>query len=365
MSGDLTVAVVGLNFGALWAPLYQLHPDVGRVVLCDPSSEALDRVGAATGITDRKADLADVLADERVDAVHLLTPLHLHAEQALATLRAGKHCAVAVTPALDLTGLEELVRAQQETGLNYMMMETGAYSDAVIHLRDLITSGTFGEVTFARGEHHQDMEGWPGYWVGLPPMWYSIHALAPLLAILGARPVSVRALGSGRLPDDRAATWGNPYPLEIALYALAGSPVSIEVTRSMFQTTRSPVESFSIWGEKHGLDWGRTTDETPLFYSWGTPGPGGRGRTVIAEPFTPPDLSHTVPARLRPVLRHPHNYQGASPRLVHEFVQSIIDGRRPALDAVVAAQWTAAGFAAHESAMNAGAVVEIPAFDVS
>ncbi len=33
-----------------------------------------------------------------------------------------------------------------------------------------------------------------------------------------------------------------------------------------------------------------------------------------------------------------------------------------AIDAVVAAQWTAAGLAAHESAMSGGAVVEIPSF---
>jgi predicted dehydrogenase len=94
-----------------------------------------------------------------------------------------------------------------------MMMETGAYSDAVVHLRAEIESGSFGNVTFGRGEHHQDMEGWPGYWAGLPPMWYSIHALAPLLAILRVRPATVRALGSGRLPADREEMWGNPFPL--------------------------------------------------------------------------------------------------------------------------------------------------------
>lgn len=38
----------------------------------------------------------------------------------------------------------------------------------------------------------------------------------------------------------------------------------------------------------------------------------------------------------------PQYYNGASPRLVHEFISSIVEARRPALDAVVAAQWTAA-----------------------
>jgi len=48
---------------------------------------------------------------------------------------------------------------------------------------------------------------------------------------------------------------------------------------------------------------------------------------------------------------------------VHEFVRSIVEGRRPAIDAVTAANWTAAGVCAHESAMQGGAEVEVPAFE--
>jgi hypothetical protein len=47
---------------------------------------------------------------------------------------------------------------------------------------------------------------------------------------------------------------------------------------------------------------------------------------------------------------------------VHEFIRSIVERRRPTLDAVVAANWTAAGFAAHESAMSGGQVVEVPSY---
>jgi hypothetical protein len=54
---------------------------------------------------------------------------------------------------------------------------------------------------------------------------------------------------------------------------------------------------------------------------------------------------------------------GGSPlHLVHEFVRSIVDGRKPAIDAVVAANWTAAGICVHSSALQGGACVEVPAF---
>jgi hypothetical protein len=116
VSTGLTVAVVGLNFGELWVPIYHAHPDVSRVVLCDPVPDVLDRVGESTGIVDRVPSLDHVLEDPHIDAVHLLTPLDLHASQTFATMTAGKHCAVAVTPALAMAELHEIVRLQNETG---------------------------------------------------------------------------------------------------------------------------------------------------------------------------------------------------------------------------------------------------------
>jgi hypothetical protein len=55
---------------------------------------------------------------------------------------------------------------------------------------------------------------------------------------------------------------------------------------------------------------------------------------------------------------------GAHPHLVHEFVQSIVEERPPYIDSVTTANWTAAGICAHESAMNDGALVTIPVFDM-
>ena len=53
---------------------------------------------------------------------------------------------------------------------------------------------------------------------------------------------------------------------------------------------------------------------------------------------------------------------GSHPHLVHEFVRSIVEGRPPAVDAARAANWTAAGLCAHESAMRQGEGVPIPDF---
>ncbi|MEZ4679563.1 MAG: Gfo/Idh/MocA family oxidoreductase [Caldilineaceae bacterium] len=123
----MRIGVVGLHFGAEFVPIYQQHPDVEGVAICDMNPDVLQRVGDRFGIEDRFTQLDDLLADARYDAVHLLTPVPLHVAHTLAVLNAGKHCACAVPMATSLEDLERIIAAQEASGKNYMMMETGAY----------------------------------------------------------------------------------------------------------------------------------------------------------------------------------------------------------------------------------------------
>ena len=53
---------------------------------------------------------------------------------------------------------------------------------------------------------------------------------------------------------------------------------------------------------------------------------------------------------------------GSHPHLVHEFVMSIIEDRKPWIDEVLGANITAAGICAHLSAMQNGKEVIVPEF---
>src|SRR5687767_1808247 len=143
-SKHLRIAVVGLHFGAEFVPIYQQHPDVERVAVCDLNEAVLARVADRFGVEDRYTRLDDLLADERYDAVHLLTPVPLHVEQTLAVLRAGKHCACAVPMATSLEDLRRIIAAQQASGKHYMMMETGAYTREFLFVQELHARGELG-----------------------------------------------------------------------------------------------------------------------------------------------------------------------------------------------------------------------------
>ena len=54
---------------------------------------------------------------------------------------------------------------------------------------------------------------------------------------------------------------------------------------------------------------------------------------------------------------------GSHPHMVHDFISNIKERKDSAIDAVTAANWTAAGICAHESALRNGERVLIPDFD--
>lgn len=378
MSGGLTVAVVGLGFGKEFVPIYMSHPEVADVVLVEPDSHRRQELETAFGLGPGHSDLAEALGDPRIDAVHILAPIFLHAEMAIQALEAGKHVACAVPMATSLEDLERIIDAQDRTGKNYMMMETTVFAREYQAVEAMVTAGKFGSLTLYRGFHIQNLDGFPSYWQGYPPMHYLTHALSPVLSLLDTTVESVRCLGAGTLPDSRkTGGFDNHYPSEVGLFTLRDTDVVADITMSFFQTARSFIEGFSLYGEFLGVEWpvGKGGDLT--IFSMSGPDAGTRGNHVETSSISPQDHPELLPETLRPFVR-PTDIQlsgmerpvrigadhgGSHPHLVHEFISSIVERRKPLIDAKRSARWTAPGICAHQSAMEGGALVDVPNFD--
>ncbi len=371
----INVAVVGLGFGADFVPIYLHHPDVGQVTICDSNESVLNEVGGKFQVRDRCSDFQAVLESDEIDAVHLVTPLSLHAPQAIAVLEAGKHCACTVPMALALDDLRAIIAAQRRSKRNYMMMETAVYTREFLFVRDLVDSGALGKIQFLRGAHYQDLERWPPYWRGLPPLHYATHAVAPLLSLAKTRATVVHCFGSGSMRAELQQVYGNPYPIETAIFQLEHSDVAAEVTRSLFHTARAYTESFTVLGDKMSFEWQQLEEEAPVLFRMGLRGKG-RDRTITAERVLVPDRADLLPKEIARFTKegfydeqNPHlsfleggGHSGSHPHLVNEFIRSIVEDRAPAIDVVTAANWTAVGICAHESAIHGGARVEVPRF---
>ena len=206
----LNVALVGLGFGGAFAPIYKEHPNVGELTLCDPNPDRLKQTNDYVGGTRCVSSFEEILADPSVDAVHLVTPIPLHADQAVAVLESGKHCACTVPMATSLDDIRRIVKAKRKSGKNYMMMETTLYTYHFFYAQKMKENGEFGKIQFFRGSHYQDMANWPDYWMGLPPFWYGTHAIGPMVALSGSRICRVNCFGSGTMEEWLVQKYGNP-----------------------------------------------------------------------------------------------------------------------------------------------------------
>ncbi|WP_116953617.1 Gfo/Idh/MocA family protein [Jiangella endophytica] len=363
MTQRVRVAIAGLGFGSEFVPIYQAHPDAELVAVCQRTEAALNETADRFGVVGRYTDFAAMLENPDIDAVHINTPIPDHAGQTIAALRAGKHVACTVPMATTLEECRAIVEAVRESGKNYMMMETVVYSREFLHVKDLVDNGIVGRIQFLRGAHHQEMAGWPGYWEGLPPMYYATHAVSPVLSLADALAESVVCLGSGRISPELTAKYGSPFAVESALITLRDSPIGAEIARSLFETAREYVESFAVFGELATFEWEQTQGSGHVLHVGEIP------KTVEI-----PDFAHRLPPEVAPFTtrgvydaENEHlsfiqgsGHGGSHPHLAHEFVRSILEGRAPAIDEVTAANWTSVGICAHESAMNGGARVTIP-----
>jgi predicted dehydrogenase len=375
MQPSLHVAIVGLGFGAEFVPIHLHHPLVREVTVCDADPALRRAVRERFGAQHEAESLERILADPGIDAVHLVTPIPRHAAQAVAVLRSGKHCACTVPAATSLEDLHALVRARRESGRVYMMMETAVYTREFLMVEEWHRRGELGRIQFLRGAHYQDMEGWPSYWAGLPPMHYATHAVAPLLRLAATRATRVRCLGSGTMRPELRAAYGNPFPVETAQFELAAGDAVAEVTRSLFETARSYTEAFTVLGSEASFEWQQLEKEDPLRFSF-APGDHARGRRQTAARVAAPDRADRLPEAIRRFttrgvydatnahrsFTHGGGHGGSHPHLVHEFLSAIAEGRESAIDAVTAAEWTAAGICAHHSAQRGGEPMAVPDF---
>ena len=371
----INIAVVGMGFGAEFAAIYHRHPNVGKVVIADANGKRLQRVSERFDIPDCYTSLDEVLKDPAIDAVHIATGIPDHAQQTLDTLRTGKHCACAVPMATTIDELNDIVGTVSSTGLNYMLMETTVYDRAFLWVQDELQAGTFGDIQLLRGAHYQDMENWPSYWAGLPPMWYSTHAVSPILALAGVRATEVHCYGSGTMRADLVRRYNNPYPIETAILKLDGIAAVAEVTRALFHSARPYVESFDLHGSEATFEWQQQWGEKPLLFKLSTLDDKGP-RASESHPIELPDYGDRLPPEISRFTQrgvydenHQHlsfswggGHGGSHPHLCHEFVSSVIEGRKARVDEITGANWNAPGICAHASALAGGQRLEIPAF---
>ena len=371
MSRKLNIAVVGLGFGAEFIPIWQLHPHTTCHAICQRDKAKLDAIGDAFDVAVRYDDFKKMLKDPNIDAIHINSPIPDHGWMSIEALKAGKHVACTVPMATNIEDCKKIVDLVKKTGLKYMMMETVVYAREFLYMRECLRSGILGRLQFVQASHQQDMDGWPNYWPGLPPMWYATHCVGPVAGMIGKPAEYVSCFGSGQIRKELMKNYKSPFAVETAHIKFKDSDVSARIIRSLFDTARQYRESIDVYGDKASIEWPLIEHEPLIMHRAKLPEP------KIPKTVKAPDYAKLLPKPIQPFTtkgvydlgKKTHlsftqgaGHGGSHPHLANEFAMALVENRDPFPNAKQSANWTSVGLCAHESALAGGKIVKLPAF---
>ena len=143
---ELAVAVVGLGFGANHARVLSELEGVRLAAVCDRDETKLSRFSAMTPPPATYTDVDAMLKFERLEAVIVAVPAHLHAPIARKAMNAG--CAVLVEKPM-ATSLDEgrkLIEAAASAGVMLAPAHIERFNPAVQALARCVQEGAIGKV---------------------------------------------------------------------------------------------------------------------------------------------------------------------------------------------------------------------------
>jgi predicted dehydrogenase len=340
----LRVGIVGYGvcrFGAAFG--FQDHPNVEVVAVSDLFPERCQQLAKACRCKKTYPSLSELVKDEQIEAVFVATDAPSHAKHCVEVMRHGKHVASAVPAAYgSLEEAAELYETVKKSGLTYMMFETSCYRDDCYAMRQIFASGGFGKLVYSEGEYYhyfgQPLASYKQWRTGLPPLWYPTHSTAYYVGVTQGTFTEVSCMG---FPSDIAHLrpdgnrYRNPFGTEVALFRTSEGGMS-RMTCSW--------DSPGLEGEV-GRVRGQLGSMTGMTFQ-------GRTKELpsLAKPALPPGMSAG-------------GHGGSHGHLCHEFVQAILENRRPSVDIAAALNMTVPGIVAHQSALKDGALMKIPQYE--
>jgi len=200
----LRAGIVGLGrLGRRHAEnLAQRVPRTELVAACSPIAGELEWAGSHLGVERLYRDYSDLLRDPQVDAVFLVTPTSLHAQQLIEAIHAGKHVFCEKPLSLELADCHRVAaEAAREPRLKVMIGYGRRFDPSYRDAWEKIQAGMIGAPFLVRSQN-LDMNDASGFFVRFAPtsggifLDCTVHDIDLARWLLGnPKPVRVFATG--------------------------------------------------------------------------------------------------------------------------------------------------------------------------
>lgn len=250
----MRLAVVGCGDIAGWTVrVARLNRKVQVIAACDRTLEIAQAFARRHGIPRAYGDLTELLAQEKLDAIYLAVPHHLHYPMMFQAVQAG--CSIFCEKPITRTLEEgkEIVRLAREIGVKIGVNYQYRYDSACFGLVNAAQNGQLGELYYARCNipfHRSN-----GYYQ--KSAWHSLKAQAGggTLLTVGSHMLDIALWAFGSPPAAAAGMTAQMRFKEIEVEDLAQGTVQLEngaliqISSSMIATPERP-PSIEIYGSK-------------------------------------------------------------------------------------------------------------------
>jgi predicted dehydrogenase len=194
---EALVRVAQVGLGAWGANLVRNVDVLGELTwICEADETRRDQFARRFPNARPTGSVEDLLADPELEAVVIATPVPTHYALAKQALEAGKHVFVEKPPAMRAAEMEELVALSGSSGLVLMPGHLLLYHPGVRKLKELVDSGSLGEVLCIYGNRQnlgkvrKDENA----------LWsLGVHDLSVILHLVGEEPSEAWARGNAFL----------------------------------------------------------------------------------------------------------------------------------------------------------------------
>ncbi|MBI3464291.1 MAG: Gfo/Idh/MocA family oxidoreductase [Planctomycetes bacterium] len=376
----IRIGVVGGGFGLSF--YWNEHPNCVVTGVTDLRPERRERLRQVYRC-DAVYDSLEVMVQQAqdIDAVAVFSGALDHVKHAKMCLDRGWHVISAVPACFTLEEAALLKETVERSGLIYMMAETSYYRQDCIFARELHRKGVFGNLFYVEGEYYHDRgdldrlardkasrffmpDGSYSWRWGMPPMHYPTHSVAFLTGVTGERVTHVSCLGWGSgdhpfLTDNR---YQNPFWNQTSLMR---TNLGNMFRCNVFWLCAAHGERAQWFGDKATLYMAKQDIHPPkLFFrtKGDTPNefdlPLQSGGDVEVPVYWKTEM---LPEKMR----HDSGHGGSHTFLTAEFVNALLEDRRPAIDIDDALAMTVPGIVAHQSALKNGEQLKVPVFEKS
>lgn len=189
-----TVGIIGCGY---WGPNLLRNfaeNEAARLLwMCDLDEQRLEAMGRRYPSAETTSDYMRMLADAKLNAVVIATPVATHYNFARDALLAGKHVLIEKPFTASVREAEELIEIAERERLTLMVDHTFIYNGAVRKIKEMVESGELGDLLYFDstrinlGLFQNDINV---VWDLAP------HDLSIMDYIIGRQPIALTATGS-------------------------------------------------------------------------------------------------------------------------------------------------------------------------